>query len=341
MLSLSLLIAYVFYPHTVFANVTLTVNTFGQGTVTLDPPGGSYIEGTEVILTATPDSGWVFFGFGGEFHSFDNPYTLTMNSDSWVEPIFVQPVPDSASIELLPGDTVADYRIMSMPLLMMPDAPTSLTNQIGDYDITIMRIAAWNWDTQLIEEYPELIDEVYSDPFPGEAAWFLFRYGRTFNLEGYKTPELDGPYMDKMGFLLELGNNWNMLGNPYNYPINVSSLIILTRSSVKLFSEDQAAPAEEKITQGIFWMYQNGAYTEANDAILQPGEGGWLKVLAPKSEDPELFFPSGQALRSVGTRAAIDTTGLERPPGPPGAMSSSTDDQGVSGAGGCFISAIK
>ncbi len=344
MLCLSLLITFVFYPHTALASFTLTVDTLGQGTVTLDPPGGLYSEGTQVTVTAVPDTGWIFFGFGGHSPSMENPYTLTINIDTWINPIFVEPTDDSASITLPPGETMADYRIVSMPLLMTPGSPTSMMNQMGAYDTKIMRMAGWNWDTQLLDEYPVLISEDRADPFPGDAAWFLFRYGRTFNLEGYKTPELDGPIMDKMGFSVELGNNWNMVGNPYNYPVNVSSLIIKTRLSVKLLSQDlldQQDSEKLTLTQGIFWMYQNGTYTEANNALLQPGEGGWIKVLAPRSDDPELFFPGGQAARSVGNRAVIDTTGLERPPAPPGAMSSLTDEPVASGSGGCFISAIK
>ncbi|MEE9518464.1 MAG: hypothetical protein V3V52_15255 [Candidatus Adiutricales bacterium] len=124
-----------------------------------------------------------------------------------------------------------------------------------------------------------------------------------------------------------------MVGNPYNYPIPVSSLIITTNSSVPLLlTQDQT------LTQGVFWVYQNGTYVSAN--ILQPGEGGWIKVLAPQNEDPELFFPSGQGLGSVGNRAVIDTTGLERPPAPPGAVFSSGGTNNASEAGGCFISTM-
>ncbi|MBW2624134.1 MAG: choice-of-anchor D domain-containing protein, partial [Deltaproteobacteria bacterium] len=318
-----------------FVQYTLTVDTLGQGTVTLDPPGGSYAVGTQVEVTAAPANGWTFFACGGEFPSFNNPCTLTVNTDTWIDAIFIEPINESASLTLLPGDTVADYRIMSMPLLMIPDSPTSLTNQMGAYDTTLMRMAAWNWDTQLLVEYPDLIIDSMADPFPGEAAWFLFRYGRTFNFEGYKTPEFDGPIMDKMGYFLEIGSNWNMVGNPYNYPIQVSSLIITAFSGDVLLTQDNT------LTQGVFWLYQNGVYVNGNNAILQPGEGGWIKVLAPYSEHPAIFFPSGLAARSVETRSVVDTTGLERPPAPPGAISSTSDAPAASGGGGCFISAME
>jgi len=51
-----------------FAPIThiLTVNTVGNGTVTKDPDiVGPYNYGTEVELTAFPDSGWLFTGWSG------------------------------------------------------------------------------------------------------------------------------------------------------------------------------------------------------------------------------------------------------------------------------------
>jgi lysyl endopeptidase len=63
---------------------TLTVNTVGQGTVTLNPPGGTYNEGTVVTLTATPSSGWQFDNWSGDLSGTQNPITITMNDDKTV-----------------------------------------------------------------------------------------------------------------------------------------------------------------------------------------------------------------------------------------------------------------
>ncbi len=40
---------------------------YGSGSVTLNPPGGVYEEGTEVTLTALPEAGWQFSGWSGEW----------------------------------------------------------------------------------------------------------------------------------------------------------------------------------------------------------------------------------------------------------------------------------
>ena len=65
-------------------NYTLTVNIVGQGSVALEPPGGTYPEGTEVCLTATPDSGWTFANWSGDLTGSANPGCVTMNSDKTV-----------------------------------------------------------------------------------------------------------------------------------------------------------------------------------------------------------------------------------------------------------------
>ncbi len=67
---------------------TLTVNTIGSGTVTSDPSGGTFEAGTEVILTAAPDDGFVFSGWSGDLNGSTNPATITMNTNKSVTATF-------------------------------------------------------------------------------------------------------------------------------------------------------------------------------------------------------------------------------------------------------------
>ncbi len=72
---------------------TLTVNTVGNGTVTLVPPGGPggmYPTGTVVQLTANPASGWTFSGWSGDFSGSTNPASITMDGNKTVTATFVQ-----------------------------------------------------------------------------------------------------------------------------------------------------------------------------------------------------------------------------------------------------------
>ncbi|MCP4711346.1 MAG: hypothetical protein GY869_22225 [Planctomycetes bacterium] len=72
------------------AQYTLTTNTVGQGSITLDPAGGTYNEGTVVTVTANPTSGWQFDDWGGDLSGSTNPTTITMNSNKTVTANFTE-----------------------------------------------------------------------------------------------------------------------------------------------------------------------------------------------------------------------------------------------------------
>jgi outer membrane protein assembly factor BamB len=66
----------------------LTISGAGGGTVTIDPPDGPYLEGTEVTLTATPEGEWDFIGWSGDFTSSDATITVTMNGPKTLKATF-------------------------------------------------------------------------------------------------------------------------------------------------------------------------------------------------------------------------------------------------------------
>ncbi|MBN1343159.1 MAG: hypothetical protein JXQ73_10790 [Phycisphaerae bacterium] len=76
----------------------LTVEVTGKGKV--EPKGGTYDEGTELILTATPAEGWRFVEWQGDMPGPANPARLVMNADKRITAVFSevssgepQPVP--------------------------------------------------------------------------------------------------------------------------------------------------------------------------------------------------------------------------------------------------------
>jgi hypothetical protein len=60
---------------------TLSTSTSGQGIVTLNPPGGSYNNGTEVTVTARPAQGEQFSHWSDDLSGSANPETITMNEN--------------------------------------------------------------------------------------------------------------------------------------------------------------------------------------------------------------------------------------------------------------------
>jgi uncharacterized repeat protein (TIGR02543 family) len=69
---------------------TLTVNKVGDGTVTLNPPGGVYAAGTDVQLTATPDAGFTFAGWSGAVTGATNPITVIMDGNKTITVTFTE-----------------------------------------------------------------------------------------------------------------------------------------------------------------------------------------------------------------------------------------------------------
>src|ERR1039458_3728996 len=73
-----------------FPTYTLTLVTNGQGTISLSPPGGSYLSNSVVTATATPATGWVFVSWSGGTNTAANPVALAMNGNNSLTGTFAQ-----------------------------------------------------------------------------------------------------------------------------------------------------------------------------------------------------------------------------------------------------------
>ena len=69
-------------------NYTLTTNVNGSGSISLSPSGGIYLEGTNVSLTAIPESGYKFDGWNGDITGVTNPVSITMDTSKNVTASF-------------------------------------------------------------------------------------------------------------------------------------------------------------------------------------------------------------------------------------------------------------
>ena len=70
---------------------TLSVSIRRKGSVTLNPPGGIYLAGTQVTLTAVPGSGYIFDRWDGALTGSANPATLLINGNKSVTATFRRP----------------------------------------------------------------------------------------------------------------------------------------------------------------------------------------------------------------------------------------------------------
>jgi hypothetical protein len=91
------------------AQYTLTTNTVGQGSITLDPAGGTYNQGTVVTVTANPSSGWQFDNWSGDLSGSTNPTTITMNANKSVTANFSESGSGYCNSYGLDAGTYIDY----------------------------------------------------------------------------------------------------------------------------------------------------------------------------------------------------------------------------------------
>ncbi len=68
----------------------LTVMPSGGGIVDVNPSEGSYYDGAQVTLTATPSTGWRFSSWIGDISGTENPLILTMDSNKNIITNFVE-----------------------------------------------------------------------------------------------------------------------------------------------------------------------------------------------------------------------------------------------------------
>lgn len=80
------------YPAWDTINYSLNVVITGSGDVNLSPDHHEegYKKGTDVVLTAIPESGWEFAGWLGDVEGMDNPVEINISSDYEVQAVFVK-----------------------------------------------------------------------------------------------------------------------------------------------------------------------------------------------------------------------------------------------------------
>ena len=93
---------------------TYTINTISNptegGSISITPEQDAYEAGTAVTFTATPDEGYTFIDFSGEFNSTSNPLTVAVGK---------------ADMEI-----VANFQIKSYPLSISVEGNGSIIEQI-------------------------------------------------------------------------------------------------------------------------------------------------------------------------------------------------------------------
>ncbi|HYX07011.1 MAG TPA: malectin domain-containing carbohydrate-binding protein, partial [Bacteroidales bacterium] len=116
---------------------TLTVNV-SNGSVELNPAGGSYEEGTVVTVQAVPDNGFAFNGWSGDLSGNENPTTIIMDSDKEITADILDAISftlttyaENGSIQISPESTVYSPGSAAI-LIAIPDEGYIFDKWTGD-----------------------------------------------------------------------------------------------------------------------------------------------------------------------------------------------------------------
>jgi uncharacterized repeat protein (TIGR02543 family) len=146
---------------------TLTIQITGQGSVTMNPPGGSYTEGTSITLTAVASQGWTFAGWNT---SPDNILTLIMpSSDLSVVASFTQdPVGDCDS-----------YTTISIPFVQNGAGDycwvtTTEMAYINSWNLAELSINGIDFTNTWANNLPPAIDGQWFITYKGPYGWSHF-----------------------------------------------------------------------------------------------------------------------------------------------------------------------
>jgi hypothetical protein len=122
----------------------------------------------------------------------------------------VKPTPQPA------GNAQTAYRIVSVPIdLVNPDALAIFTNNLGPYDRKKWRVLEWRGGEPPQTAEPPNISIAM---LPGKAVWLITKNGGTIDTGPGVSVTTAKPYA------IPLQRDWNLIANPFNFPIPIENL---------------------------------------------------------------------------------------------------------------------
>jgi hypothetical protein len=118
---------------------TLSTSVVGPGTIVKVPDTVNYVEGSQVKLTAKPDSGAIFVGWTGSLVDVTNPTTISMTSNKAI----------TATFRKLQYYTLAVTVVGNGKVMKVPDQPTYLEGtqvQVTETPDSTNQFLAWGGD---------------------------------------------------------------------------------------------------------------------------------------------------------------------------------------------------
>jgi hypothetical protein len=291
-------------------------NSFGAGSGNNVKLSGS--SATNVVLVLPDASG----AGAGESYDYETPFTGSN--------VLWSLSPDAALGGVAAGTTVADYAMLSVPVLCSAgELRSQLEASLGPYATTQWRMFLWDPYAQGYVELPYVPADKL---FTGTGAFLISRNAAALSVAGSNTS--DFPYVQ-----FELYPGWNMISNPYN--ADPLSDPVLWSSHVQVWAGGSWQSAlSSPLVNDIMYCWSAGAY--GSESQLYPNESYWIQNTSASSLPIRILRPAafppkpGAGIREL-TRAPLPP-GAELPPGPPSLQSSSgSGGGGGGGGGGCVV----
>jgi len=159
-----------------------------------------------------------------------------------------------------PTLSAGSYRMFAFPFETAGPAwrPSQLADDLGAYDATVWRL--FRWQSGAYAEY-----EAVQDIVPGRAYWIINRTGGTFDLA-------DGRTVADSTFHLPLASEWNMVGTPFDYPVNLSDVRVYLGTQNYAFLDTANNLTERRLVEWTGTAY-------ANRTRMEAWRGYWVRAL--------------------------------------------------------------
>ncbi len=182
------------------------------------------------------------------------------------------------------GTSVKNYQIISVPFVLTDKKVTSAFSAFGGYDKKYWRL--FSYENEQLREYPG-----FTNLEPGKGYWFIAREKAAINLGEATTVPLN----QRREFKVTLQTGWNLIGNPFNFPISWDDVV-----------EYNGSPN----TLSQLTSFENG-YLAIGSQVIAPYRGGFvinfggpLDVYISANRNKSL---SGRVADKSSTKSEIDS----------------------------------
>jgi hypothetical protein len=187
----------------------LTTSVVGNGSV--NPSSGQFDEGESITITSTPDSGWVFSNWEGDWTSSQTPATITMDRDKTIIGVFERK-DYPLNINILGEGTVIEM-IYSQPKLTDYEYETIVElTPVPSLEWDLWEFSSWSGDINSNQEIIQIpikgqTNVTVEFVFTGRKSRSTYTYDQNENLIEQINYDTDGIEITRFIYSYDVENN--------------------------------------------------------------------------------------------------------------------------------------